>query len=127
MNTEPFTAVVCQGTACGHEHGRSVVDGLRGCVRRQRHGVLVSTGCLLGRLGCHALGRSARPAGALLVVQPCSVDRQPFGLPIWIGPLSGEDDLAAVRRWLDTAHLDPARLPAGLRFRAALAGRATTN
>lgn len=124
----PFTAAVCHGPACGHEHGTAVVDGLRGCIRRQRHGVLVSTGCLLGRLGCHTLGSGAHhPAGALLVVQPCSVDRQPVGHPIWIGPMSNEDDLATVRHWLDTGDLDPARLPPSLHFQPALARRGAAN
>jgi hypothetical protein len=125
---EPFTAAVCHGSACGREHGESVVAGLRDCIRRHPHGVLVSTGCLLGRLGCQALGGgTGRPAGALLIVQPCTVERRPAGLPIWVGPLSSEDEVAAVRHWLQTARLDSHLLPPGLEFRRALAGRGAAN
>lgn len=123
-----FTAVVCHGSACGRRHGDAVVTGLRECVRRHPHGVLVSGGCLLGPLGCHALSTSGtRPAGSLLLVQPCSRDRNPVGPSLWIGPLATQDDIAAVCHWLDTGDLSTIALPAHLRFRARLAGRGATN
>lgn len=129
MGCRPFTAVVCQGRACGREHGQLVVDGLRDCIRGHRHGVLMSAGCLLGRLGCHALrvGGVRRTAGALLLVQPCSPDREPIGPSLWVGPLAGDDDVAAVRRWLDTGDLRTTRLPEHLRFRVSVRGRGTAN
>jgi hypothetical protein len=103
------------------------VAGLRECVRRNRHGVLVSAGCLLGRLGCHALGVSGRRAGALVVVQRCSPDRAPIGPALWIGPLSTVEDVATVCRWLDAGDLTSTNLPARLRFLAALAGHGRAN
>jgi hypothetical protein len=96
-------------------------------VRRNRHGVLVSTGCLLGRLGCHALGVSARRAGPLVVVQRCSPDRTPTGPAVWIGPVSTAEDVTIVCRWLDAGDLTSIALPARLRFGAAVAGRGAAN
>jgi hypothetical protein len=125
----PFTAVVCHGRACGREYGQSVVDGLRDCVRRHRHGVLMSAGCLLGRIGCHAfaVGAVGRTAGALLMVQPCSTDRAPVGPALWVGPLANDNDVLAVRRWLDAGDLRTGRLPAHLRFGAAVVSHGVAN
>jgi hypothetical protein len=120
----PFTAVVCHGQACRQQHGESVVNGLRECVRRGRNGVLLSTGCLLGRLGCHTLSSSNRPQGALLVIQPCTESRAPAGPALWIGPLADADDIVTVSRWLAKGELHPIGLPSHLRFPAR---RGTTN
>jgi hypothetical protein len=123
-----FTALVCHGKACGGHH-ETIVSGLRECVHRHPHGVLVSAGCVLGRLGCHALATSCprRPAGTLVVVQPCSVDRDPIGPALWIGPVAVAEDVAAVCRWLDAGHLYTIMLPVHLRFRSVIAGFGATN
>lgn len=123
----PFTAVVCNGNGCGRQHGELVLRGLRESIRRCRHGVLVSAGCLLGPLGCHALRHSGRPKGAMLVVQPCSVQREPTGAPLWVGPLATADDVATVCRWLEAGDLHVRGLPAHLRFRAIVARRGCAN
>jgi len=115
----PFTVVVCDGGFCG-EHGRSVVEGLRDCVRGHPHAMLVSAGCLLGRAGCHAFA-AGRGNGALVMVQPCTIERRPVGPALWAGPVADDADLADLLRWLDGGDLRAALLPARLRFRAAVA------
>lgn len=122
-----FTAIVCHGPRCGHDHGQAAVREFRGPVRRHRHGVLISAGCMLGHLSCHAWATSSgRPCtGTLLIVQHCSPERTPIGPAWWIGPLTTEDDIATVRRWLDTRDLSITALPARLRFRTTLSGGAT--
>jgi hypothetical protein len=103
------------------------VAGLRECVRSNGHGVLISAECLLGRLGCHALGVSGHRAGPLVVVQRCSPDRTPTGPALWIGPLRTTGDIAELCRWLDAGELTSTNLPARLRFRAAVAGLGRAN
>ena len=122
-----YTAIACRGPDCERPHNETILAGLRECVRRNGYGVLVTAGCLLGRLGCHALGVSGRRAGTLVVVQRCAPDRRPIGPALWIGPLSTAEDLASVCRWLDTGDLTSTTLPAPLRFRATLAGRDRAN
>jgi hypothetical protein len=122
-----FTAIVCRDPDCARPHSEALVVGLRECVRRNRHGVLVSAGCLLGRLGCHALGVSGRRAGTLVVVQRCSPDRTPIGPALWIGPVSTAEDVATVCHWLDAGDLTSTALPARLRFGATVAGRGAAN
>ena len=101
--------------------------GLRECVRRSGHGVLISAQCLLGRLGCHALGVSGHRAGPLVVVQRCSPDRTPDRPALWIGPLSSTEDITELCRWLDAGELTSTNLPARLRFRATVAGLGKAN
>lgn len=120
-----FTAAVCHGMACGRHHGEATVNGLRGCVRRHPHGVLVSTGCLLGRVGC--LARTAGRPGSLLLVQPCLADRTPLGPAVWIGPVATAEEVAAVCHWVDSGGLRSSALPTHLHFSAHVADRAATN
>ena len=74
------------------------MDGLRDCVRRHPHGVLMSAGCVLGAIGCRAAAVADGRRGPLLVVQPCTVDRDPHGPAIGVGPVTGDEDVTAVRR-----------------------------
>jgi hypothetical protein len=89
----------------------------------------MSAGCLLGRIGCHAfaVGGVGPTAGALLMVQPCSTDRAPVGPALWVGPLANDDDVVAVRRWLDAGDLRTGCLPAHLRFGAAVVSHGGAN
>ncbi len=116
-----FTVVVCSN--CGTRRDLSVLQELRASIRRCRHGVLVSAPCPVGTLGC--CGRTGR-AGALVVLQPCAVDRSPTGPPRWVGPISDRKDLRALRQWLEDGswHLDalPRRLRSPLN-RIAAAGQ----
>ncbi|RSM69657.1 hypothetical protein DMH04_45900 [Kibdelosporangium aridum] len=84
---------------------------------------------MLGRLSCHALAiRSGEPCtGTLLVVQPCLPDRTPSGPAWWIGPLTTQDDIETVRRWLDDPVLSITTLPARLRFHTTGSDDARTN
>lgn len=104
-----------------------MVDGLRECIRQCRHGVLVSAGCLLGPLACHARAGAVAQAGPLVLVQRCSTDREPVGAPLWVGPIVTEADVLAVRRWLVGGELTVTDLPAHLRFRATLARHGAAN
>lgn len=81
-------------------------------IRRRPHAMLLSTGCLLGRFICHAV--AANRDGPVLVVQNCTEHRVPDGPAIWVGPVAGAEDLAAVRRWLDDGKPSKERLPAHL-------------
>jgi hypothetical protein len=105
-----FTLVVC--TTCTTGHYLSVLDELRGVIRRCPHGVLVSAGCLLGSLAC-----ASRPdgPGALVVLQPCSIDRAPTGTPIWVGPINDRADVADVRAWVKRGDWGLDALPPHLR------------
>jgi len=84
---------------------------LRKSIRRCDHGMLVTTGCLRGTVTC-----AARPhgPGAVVVMQPCSVERVPCGPTRWIGPIIDLDDLQEVCDWLESGEWDPNDLPARL-------------
>lgn len=100
---------------------------MRDCIRQCRHGVLVSAGCLLGPLGCHARAHAVAPTGPLVLVQACSAEREPVGTPLWVGPVLTDADVVAVRRWLANGELTATGLPARLRFRATIARRGAAN
>lgn len=105
-----FNLVVC--TSCVTGQYLSVLDELRGVIRRCPHGVLVSAGCLLGPLTC-----ASRPdgPGALVVLQPCSIDRSPMGPPIWVGPINDRADVADLRAWVQRGEWSLGALPWHLR------------
>ena len=104
----PFTLVVCTG--CHTADG--VFDELRGIVRRSPHGMLVAAGCLVGPLTCAA--RHDRP-GALVVLQPCAVDRSPVGTATWVGPISNRTDARALCKWVGDGDWNLEALPRRLR------------
>lgn len=105
-----FTVIVC--TTCRADSAVSVLDELRPTVKRCPHGVLVSTGCMLGPLAC-----GVRPMGhgATVIVQPCTIDRLPDGPPQWIGPVNDACDAAELRGWLERGEWDIALLPDRMR------------
>jgi hypothetical protein len=84
-----FTIAVC--TSCSPVSVISALAQLRSLIDRCPQGVLVRTNCLLGAVTC-----ASRPtgAGAMVVFQPCSIDRRPTGPAFWFGPI---DDVVDVR------------------------------
>ena len=44
-------------------------------------------------------------------MQPCAVDWTPLGPTCWISPIRDDDDLCAVRTWLEEGRWDPGTLP----------------
>jgi hypothetical protein len=105
-----FNLVVC--TSCTTGQHLSVLDELRAAIRRCPHGVLVSAGCVLGPLTC-----ASRPdgPGALIVLQPCAIDRSPVGRAIWVGPINDRADVADVRAWVEHGDWSLGALPRHLR------------
>ncbi|MFC5995174.1 hypothetical protein ACFQE5_13230 [Pseudonocardia hispaniensis] len=103
---EGYTLVVCASASCRSQWHGQLVDALRAMVRASRHGMLVTSGCTLGRLACRL-----RAPGPLVLVQPCDARRRPTGRAVRIGPLSCQDDLAAVRTWIEARRFDPGLLP----------------
>lgn len=69
----------------------------------------VVSGCTLGPVACRL-----RPAGCLIVLQPCDTERRPIGAAVWVGPIRTDDDLTAVRDWIRAGRFAPALLPAHL-------------
>lgn len=104
--TRPFTVAVC--ISCPSEANKTVLQQLRRSVRRCAHGVLITTGCLRGTISC-----AARPhgPGAVVAMQPCSVERVPSGLTRWIGPILYPVDVVAVSDWLERGEWDLTVLP----------------
>jgi hypothetical protein len=101
-----FTVFVCSN--CTARPGLSVLKELGESVRRCRHGVLVSAPCLAGKLGCAA--HSDDP-GAMAILQPCTKDRSPVGLPQWIGPINNPSDAEETRAWIERGEWTIATLP----------------
>ena len=106
-----FTAVYCSDPHCPTHHGHErIVPTLRACVRTCPHGVLVATGCLHTGLRttatcdaapCPLVGHgNDRPAGPLVIVQPCDTRRSPHGRLVIAGPLHEPRDLAELCTWL---------------------------
>ncbi|WP_074133200.1 hypothetical protein [Mycolicibacterium houstonense] len=108
---EPFTVALCMH--CSSADPESLlVHMLRNVVRRCPHGVLVSTQCLLGELTCATRRADLSP---VLVLQPCSRDRNPNAPAIWIGPISTDADALDACAWIAAGSWDGATLPAQLR------------
>ncbi|OLT18589.1 hypothetical protein BJF78_00120 [Pseudonocardia sp. CNS-139] len=108
-----YTAVVCRATGCGRGNAGTVAaqlfTALQDAVRASPQGVLVSTGCLLGRSAC--AGRAVAP---VVLVQACDADRAPVGTAVRVGPLRTAADVATVADWLRAGDLDARLLPAQL-------------
>jgi hypothetical protein len=113
--SRPFTVALCTSCTAGPE--LAVADELLTTIRRCKHGVLVTTACMLGPLTCAA--RPNRP-GTIAIVQPCSVDRLPIGPACWIGPINDKNDVRALCDWLEQGAWDyrapPDRLRPKLRW-----------
>jgi hypothetical protein len=84
--------------------------------------MLVTTGCLLGELAC--LVRGENSAGAVLMLQPCTIDRAARGSARWIGPIRNAKDLRIVCGWLERGQWATDQLPDRLRLDLSLNRRA---
>ena len=113
--SRPFTVALCTSCTAGPE--LALAEELRATIRRCKHGVLVTTACMLDPLTCAA--RPHRP-GTIVILQPCSVDRVPSGPACWIGPINDKTDVRALVDWLEQGEWDyrapPDRLRAKLRW-----------
>jgi hypothetical protein len=109
---QAFTVVVC--SACAGGLGESVLQHLGEGIRRCPDGMLVSAPCLLGTLTC-----AARPdgQGAMVLVQACSKDRVPQGIPRWVGPVRNRADADLVRAWIERGDWIVETLPRRLQSR----------
>ena len=117
----PFTVALC--TACRLPVVPGVLEQLRATIRRCEQGLLVTTGCLLGELTC-LLVRSDNNAGAVLMLQPCTIDRVARGSARWIGPICDTKDLRIVCAWLEKGQWASDQLPVRLRLDLPLNRRA---
>jgi hypothetical protein len=106
----PFTVAIC--TACDSDVARALLPDLRAVVRDCPHGVLVSTGCLLGSLTC---ATRTPVAGVMLLMQPCTPERVPTGAVSWIGPVQNTQDADAACAWIAAGRWDRVGLPPKLR------------
>jgi hypothetical protein len=106
----PFTVVTC--TDCARGQGSSVIESLRGVIRRCPQGALVLSGCVLGDQDC-----DLRPcaSGVMVMMQACTTDRVPRGPMLAIGPIAGQEDVVAVCEWLERGRWDYPTLPERLR------------
>lgn len=104
MRNHPFTLVVC--TRCAGRLGDALLEEFRSVVRRCPQGMLVSTECMLSSAFC-----ATRPlAGAIVMLQPCAIDRSPTGPGRWIGPIV-DADIDAVCVWIQDGRWDLTDLP----------------
>ena len=92
----------------------AVLEQLKNTVKRCDQGMLVTTGCVLGELAC--LGRGDNNAGAILILQPCTIDRAARGSAMWIGPICDTTDVRIVCAWLAKGQWATERLPGRLRL-----------
>lgn len=104
--SRPFTLVLC--TKCQSSLGQAMLEQLRSTVRHTRHGVLVTTGCVLGEFTCLARQQGG---DSVLILQPCSIDRAAEGPAIWIGAINSLDDLRIVCTWLRSGRWESNPLP----------------
>ena len=118
----PFTVALC--TRCGSAPDTRLVEHLRATIRRCRQGVLVTTGCVLGELACASRGIHT---GAVLMLQPCTVERRPLGSARWIGPIDADTDVIAVCRWIESGQWVFGGLPERLSAAARTIQAARTN
>lgn len=106
MNDQQFNVALCRQGPCSADRG--VLEALRGAVRRSRHGVLVSTGCLLGAPRCR---QSAGPeSGPVVIVQPSDAGGRARGPAIIIGPVLTARDTKTLAAWLAGEPVDRACL-----------------
>jgi hypothetical protein len=118
--SRPFTVALC--TQCGDGVDHMLLERMRGTVRRCNHGMLVRTKCLLGNFACRSRG-----SAAVLVLQPCTVDRHAVGPALWIGPIGSQSDVVQVCQWIETGRWYLADLPRHLHLMSRTAQTAGTN
>jgi hypothetical protein len=118
----PFTVALC--TRCGSIPDTSLLEHLRATIRVCHQGILVTTGCLLGDLACAGRGTHT---GAVLMLQPCTIERRPLGPARWIGPINADADVVAVCRWIERGQWGLDGLPERLSGAARAIQAATTN
>jgi hypothetical protein len=106
----PFTVATC--TDCAGEERASLIESLRGVIRRCSQGALVLSGCVFGDLDC---GLRLRGSGVMVMMQACTLDRVPRGPMLAIGPIDGPADVVVVCEWLERGKWDYRTLPERLR------------
>jgi hypothetical protein len=106
----PFTVVVC--TDCSGAQGSSLIESLRGVIRRCSHGALVLSECVFGDLDCDLRWSGS---GVMVMMQACTTDRVPRGRMLAIGPIAAQEDIEAVCEWLERGRWDYRILPERLR------------
>jgi hypothetical protein len=106
----PFTVAVC--TDCAGEQRSSVIESLRGVIRRCSQGALVLSECVFGALACDL---RLRGSGVMVMMQACTTDRAPRGPMLAIGPIACPEDVEAVCEWLERGRWDYETLPEWLR------------
>ncbi|MGQ0572625.1 MAG: hypothetical protein ACT4RN_00295 [Pseudonocardia sp.] len=110
MSVPGFTVLRCAASGCGSGDPCSTAGhalaALRDAVTASEHGVLVTTGCLLGYGSC-----GHRPTAPVVLVQPCNAERRPTRPAVLVGPLRTEEDVESVGAWLRAARFDGAQLP----------------
>jgi hypothetical protein len=106
----PFTVAVC--TDCAGEHRSSLVESLRGVIRRCTQGALVLSECVFGDRHCDLRWSGC---GVMVMLQACTIDRVPRGPMLAIGPIAGSDDVEEVCEWLERGRWDYRTLPDRLR------------
>ena len=106
----PFTIALC--TNCTADPDETVLAALKTTIRNCPHGMLMVTKCLLGTFSCATRGG---PAGSVVMLQPCHVDRSPVGSAAFVGPIDAADDLAAVCAWIGHGEWNAGALPERLR------------
>jgi hypothetical protein len=47
----------------------------------------------------------------MAILQPCTKDRSPVGLPQWIGPINNPSDAEETRAWIERGEWTIATLP----------------
>jgi hypothetical protein len=109
----PFTVAVCQAGPCAHDPDLGLIERLAAAIRCCPHGVLIRTGCLLRVPRCR-IG-PAHDSGAYVLVQPCTLDREPQGAAISVGPVLTRDDVEAVATWREDGDPDTELLDGRLR------------
>jgi hypothetical protein len=112
VTDQSFHLALCRTGPCTADRG--LLGRLRVAVGRSRHGILISTGCLVCAPRCY---QDAGPdSGPVLVVQPCDQDGRARVPAIFVGPVLTARDVESVGAWLEEGVLDPSRLDPHLRY-----------
>ncbi|MEV0704278.1 hypothetical protein AB0I53_41065 [Saccharopolyspora sp. NPDC050389] len=121
-----FTVILCD--SCEDDGQLPILAALRDTIRRCPNAVLVRANCPLGRLWCHTRKTTTlRAAGHLVLVQRCTIARQPLGAVMLVGPVRTAEDLTALTRWLETTPENIDELPQRLHWNQHHRRQATRN